>query len=157
MTTTESSILPIKTETTFDSIEVSWPAVIASTSVPLTSHVQQAEDQVRRSTLIRVALIISLERIDEQFMLVQLWFDQQLQHRHLLRKLTVPYTLIRDRELLHLDAYHNEQCIVSMTVDADDELIYARSDLLHEAGFTGGICNAPDITRLITNHNAETA
>ncbi len=157
MTTTESSILHLKTQTTFDSIEVSWPAVIASASEFPLPHIPQAESHACNSTLVRVSLILTLERIDERFMLVQLWLSQQHHHRHLLREITVPYTLIQDREFFHLDAFHDERCVVSMTIDADDELIYARSDLLHEAGFTGGSCNAPSLTRLIAGHDIATA
>ena len=154
MTTTESSIFTIKTESALDYIEVSWPAVIDSTTSFLAPLLETQGKSNHQATLTRVAIILSLERVDDQLMLVKLCFEQPPQPRQVLRTITTPYTLIKDDEFWHLDAFHDEKCIASLTIDDEDELIFARSDLLPEAGFTGGTCNVPDITRLITGNNS---
>ncbi|MCZ6834870.1 MAG: hypothetical protein O7G85_03775 [Planctomycetota bacterium] len=59
--------------------------------------------------------------------------------------------------MLHLDCVNKDQRLLALTLNKDDTIVYAQSDLLEQAGFKGGSFDPPSIRRLSAQRDAASA
>lgn len=151
MTTPESAILSDRsTHAVPGRFELRWTRLLHHTfETPGTTDIAiRHEPQT---------LVVSIQVLADDRAMLESWHERSTDRRPVLIRTMVHCRRVIDGELLHLDCEHDGRRLLALTLNAEDEVIYARSTLLADVGFAGGSFDPPTLRRLETNVDAATA
>ncbi|MHC4947165.1 MAG: hypothetical protein ACYTG1_02730 [Planctomycetota bacterium] len=103
-------------------------------------------------------IVVTLRVVDPRRALAEAWLESKTRRRRLLRRQPVACRVAVADGLLHVDAEHAGRRVLALTLpDQGDGPVYARSDLVGEAGLPGGSFDPPVVRRLADARDAATA
>ncbi len=135
-------------------IRLQWTAVVAAAKDRL--DVCSAETRGMH----RIRFVLALQLVNEQHAVIEAWLETPKGVRSVMKRQPVTCEVIFDShssKMIHIDARLEGRRIITLTMGEDHRLIYARSSLLEDAGFTPGACDPPTARLLQANQDAASA
>lgn len=121
-------------------VEIRWISVTAE------RQTDGGNGQVNPGRPVSHEIVLSLHLVDQRHALLEMWVQTPRQRYSVLRRQPVSCSITDDGHMLHLDAALDGRRVVSISLDHDDRLLYARSGLLEQAGFGAGSFDPPTLT-----------
>lgn len=105
----------------------------------------------------RIDLVFSVQLLAEDHAIFEVWLELPNGRRTILPRQPLPCRTMHDDSMLHVDCEHEAKCLISVSLHDDGHIAYAQSELLAEAGFTGGTYDPPTIRTIATARDAASA
>lgn len=105
----------------------------------------------------RIDLVFSVQLLAEDHAIFEVWLEFPNGRRTILPRQPLPCRTMHDNSMLHVDCEHRTKRLLSVSLHDDGHIAYAQSDLLAEAGFTGGAYDPPTIRTLDAARDAASA
>jgi hypothetical protein len=104
-----------------------------------------------------VEFVISLQLFAEDHMILEAWLELPLGRRTIFPRQPLTCRATLGGAMLHVDCFHDERRLITASIHEDGRIAYARSDLLAEAGFTGGAYDPPTVNQISTSRDVASA
>jgi hypothetical protein len=119
-------------------IEVRWSAIVAASS-----ELFQAAAGTRPRAHCRLRFVIALQLVTSRRAMIEAWLEMPSGPRIILRRQPVTCTVHIQGRLLHVDAHLDGRRVLALSLKSTDRVMYARSPLPADAGFSPGACDPP--------------